>query len=125
MTYYCVECWNEVPKDTLRCLHCGADLEALDNEGYSRKLIRALKHPEPETPVRAAYLLGVLRVREAVPSLIEAAKTGSDPFVRAAAMRALIEIGDDSSMQFLRTLNTKNLSLVERKALDGLAKLQT
>ena len=55
MTVYCVRCWRDLPFGSRICPACGADVEAVSRERtYVEKLIAALDHPEPETPVRAA-----------------------------------------------------------------------
>ncbi len=94
MIYYCSNCWNEIPKGIEVCPHCGANQSALEQESFIQKLIRALKHPEPSTPVRAAEILGSLRAKEALPYLVELSKTSSDPFLVKAVARSIKEIED-------------------------------
>jgi len=78
LTHYCPSCWSEVR--TVRvCPACGADLDDLAGEAYEQKLIRALHHPEPTVPVRAATILGELGSGAAVDALIEAAVSSADP----------------------------------------------
>jgi len=56
------------------------------------KLIKALNHPEPETPIRAANILSQLNVKEAVPFLIKKLKREKDPFIIKAIVDALVNI---------------------------------
>ncbi len=92
MTYYCSNCWNEITKGTEVCPHCGINQSILEQESFIKKLIRALRHPEPSTPVRAAEILGELKAREALPHLIELTKTSNDPFLVKAAVSSIKEI---------------------------------
>ncbi len=94
MTYYCSNCWNEITKGIEVCPHCGTNQSALEQESFIQKLIRALKHPEPSTPVRAAEILGELKAREALPYLTELIKTSTDPFLVKAAASSIKEIED-------------------------------
>jgi HEAT repeat protein len=61
---------------------------------YVEKLIAALRHEEPETTVRAAWILGRIADRRAVGPLIDAAGRGGDPEFLAAVVEALGRIGD-------------------------------
>ena len=58
------------------------------------KLCSALKHPEGETAIRAAWILGERRESEAVPDLIRAVETAADSFVIESAVEALGKIAD-------------------------------
>ncbi|MCL5030973.1 MAG: HEAT repeat domain-containing protein [Bacteroidetes bacterium] len=57
-------------------------------------MIRALKHPEPSTPVRAAEILGELKAKDALPYLIELTKISKDPFIVKAALSSIKKIED-------------------------------
>jgi len=74
------------------CPHCGANQNKLKNEKFIDKLIKALNHPEPETPIRAANILSQLNVKEAVPFLIKKLKREKDPFIIKAIVDALVNI---------------------------------
>lgn len=92
MVYYCTNCWKEIKKDETICPYCGTDQSILDKAAFKDKLINALNHPEPETPIRAANILAQLKVKEAVPSLIKKLEKEKDPFIIESIVRALIEI---------------------------------
>lgn len=92
MIYYCSNCWSEISKDTVKCPHCETDQSALEQESFIQKLIRALKHPEPSTPLRTAETLGELKVKEALPYLIELTKASNDPFLVKAAVSSIKKI---------------------------------
>jgi HEAT repeat protein len=122
MTYYCANCWKEIERDLKVCPHCGARQEQLARETFVRKLVRALRHPEPETPIRAAFVLGQLKAEAAVPELTAVLRTSSDPYIAAACADALGRIGGPLALQSLRkTLKMTPSVIVEhaaRKALE-------
>jgi len=111
VTYFCRNCWNEIDKGKSVCPQCGAEQSELDEETFIAKLIRALNHPEPETPIRAAYILGKLEAKEAIPALIEVVHRNQDFYIVAAAIEALGEIGDRSIIKEIQELLTRKLPL--------------
>lgn len=92
MVNYCSNCWKEITKEITICPNCGADQNKLEKEIYIDKLIRALDHPEPETPIRAANVLAQLNLKKAVPFLIKKLKREKDPFIIKAIVDALVKI---------------------------------
>ena len=117
MKFFCTRCWQEIEEATASCSHCGANQEQLGQDPFVRKLIRALHHPEPETPVRAAYVLGELNAKEAVPELKQVIGNSEDPFLRAAAIRALGKIGGVTFSELAAALTKSEQSVFERVAL--------
>jgi len=117
MKFFCTQCWQEIGEAAASCSHCGANQEQLGQEPFVRKLIRALHHPEPETPVRAAYVLGELKATEAVQALKRVIVDSKDPFLRAAAIRALGKIGGVTSSELSAALSNSEASVFERAAL--------
>lgn len=101
-TFYCTNCWAENRLGDKVCWSCGAPLD--DEVSYKEKLIKALSHPEPQTPVRAAWLLGELEAREAVPQLIRAVQASADPYLQEAAVEALGKIGDLGALPVLMAI---------------------
>ena len=103
--YFCPSCWNEVAQPSTKCPQCGVEIESFwDQRDYVEKLILALRHPEPETPVRAAWLLGQLGDRRAVGLLVELVRTTPDVFLARAAVEALGRMDSDEARVFLATL---------------------
>src|SRR5581483_6455776 len=73
------------------CERCGAALAT--EEAFDDRLVWALRHPDTETAVLAAEILGARGARRAIGPLLEA--TGSsDPYRAAAAARALGAFAD-------------------------------
>jgi len=101
MTFYCPICWSEVSKDDRTCKSCGADLASADARPMLEKLCSALNHPEPETAVRAAWILGERREKRSVPQLIRVVETTSDGFLAEAAAEALGKIADPRALECL------------------------
>ncbi len=124
MTFYCTACWNEIEGAATVCPRCGADQELLSREGYVEKLLRALRAREPETPVRAATVLGALRAVEALPVLWDIAETSNDPYIAAACVKAIGDIADSSALPRLEALVRSDRSFITRRAAQSaIAKL--
>ena len=81
--YYCPLCHAENRLGDANCRRCGAELDT-GGADYVSKLISALDRPEPETPVRAAWILGEPRERS-----LGLAAADPNPSVREAAERLL------------------------------------
>ncbi|HAG07006.1 MAG TPA: hypothetical protein DCL13_02385, partial [Peptococcaceae bacterium] len=92
---YCPVCYGENPEEVATCRHCGTSLAACSGEDYLAKLIWALGHPEPETRVRAATLLGRLgaAAAPAVDTLRRTYEAARDVHLRAAVAAACGGIG--------------------------------
>lgn len=122
MIHYCPSCWAEVPGGP-KCPACGADIHALAQESYEEKLIRALHHPEPTTPIRAATILGELRSRAAVEPLINLVYSSSDPYIQEAGVIALGRIGDPRASSPLRRWSSEGALRVRLAAQQALKKI--
>lgn len=83
------------------CPACGAELESFSQESYDEELIRALHHPEPTVPTRAAAILGNLGSRAAVVPLMQLAECESDLYIQKAAVVALEHIVDSTAVPLL------------------------
>ncbi len=104
-TYYCPHCWATVPAKVEVCPACGVIIE--DNQAdIVDKYIAALRHPQAETRLRVAWLLGRMREARAVPALmaVVAARGDHDPYVLSAAVTSLGLIGDRRAVPALEVL---------------------
>jgi HEAT repeat protein len=122
MVHYCPVCWQEIPAGAERCPSCGAAVD--ETADYTDKLIAALRHPEPFTRRRAAYLLGLRRDGRGVPALIAVLETAdNDPYVRAEAALALGAIGGAEAQEALRRVlaDPTESVIVRRAAADAMA----
>jgi HEAT repeat protein len=125
VTFFCPNCWSEVKEGEKVCPRCGVEIsKVLDQRDYIGKLIAALSHPEPTTPLRAAWLLGKLRARSAVGALLDLLQGGADPYVKAAAVEALGQIGEASAEGVLAELAERGPVLLRGKAEEALRRLR-
>ncbi|GBC86539.1 hypothetical protein HRbin12_00532 [bacterium HR12] len=113
MTWFCPSCFAEVDRAAARCPVCGARLD-VDERSYEEKLIAALSHRLHDRRLIAAELLGRLGSRAATPRLAELATDDGDPYLQAAAARALARI--DPQHPLVRRLATAG-SVLTRAAL--------
>lgn len=129
MTYFCPECWQEVQPDDRTCRHCGADMSEAARRTFPEKLVAALNHWEPSTPIRAAGILSRIRHAQAIPALLARAareidRARPDPYLVAACLRAAEELGADREVleELLRRTDSRVvrrlLSKDERNASD-------
>ncbi len=102
---YCIHCWTMIPVQAPVCPACGATtadagIDIID------KYIAALHHPQAETRLRAAWMLGRMHTVRALPALQEIvrARGGGDPYLLSAAAQGLGQIGDDRAMPVLKDL---------------------
>ena len=124
MVRYCPTCWSEADKNDC-CPRCGGGLRQSANESYEEKLIWALGHPEPTTPVRAATILGERRAVAAVEPLIALALSTPDFYLQEAAVIALGQIGDKRAQPYLERLSREGAIRVRLAAHRALARLQS
>jgi HEAT repeat protein len=123
-TFYCIQCWSEVPETAAVCPHCGDDIASrLARADYADKLIAALHHPEPTTPVRAAWVLGERQERKAVDELCRLVRRSADAFAIASAVEALGKIGDRQALETVRWAANHPSPLVRPKAERALHRL--
>jgi len=105
VTYYCTNCWAEVAPVACTCPECGRPVEDAQ-ANLTDKYVAALRHPQPETRLRAAWMLGRMRAASAVPALLALveAKSDYDPYVLSAALKSLGQIGDRRAVRVLASL---------------------
>ena len=123
-TFYCPNCWHEVSEQATICPHCHADIsERISQANYTDKLIAALRHKEPTTPVRAAWILGERHEQKAVPALAKIVKKAKDAFVVESAVEALGKIGGSAATAAVRSATQHSSLRVRVKARDVLRDL--
>jgi len=116
--FFCPKCWGEVAEETRCCPHCGADIEEFwQQKDYVEHLILALRHPEPQTPIRAAWILGQVRDERAVAPLARLLQEAPDVYIARAAAEALGGIGTPAAVAFLRTMRDHPATIV-REAVE-------
>lgn len=106
------------------CPHCHSNIsERISQADYTEKLIAALRHKEPMTPVRAAWILGERREEEAVPALTKIVRKARDPFLVESAVEALGKIGGSAATSTVRAATQHSSLRVRVKARDLLRDL--
>jgi HEAT repeat protein len=123
MSFYCPNCWVEVPAEAERCPACGRSLAAND-EDYVDKLITALRHFEPTRAALAIQILSeMLGEPRAVLPLIELLDTARDAYVLHSAAVALGRFADARAVPILsrRALDLTTPLVVRMAAVDALA----
>jgi HEAT repeat protein len=123
MHFFCPACWQEISPAESICPSCGADLAVADAEPFRVKLCRALGHPEPQTAVRAAWILGERRERLAVPELIRVLETTTDSFLAEAIVEALGKIADPEALPALIGARQQGALRVRRAARLAIARI--
>ena len=116
MTFYCINCWEEIDEGIIICPNCGANQEELDKENYVKKLIRSLNHPEPSTPARAASILARLNAKEAIQPMLEKLKTEKDPFIISAFAEAILSLDFTLKHEIMKIVG-KNLPIILKNYL--------
>lgn len=103
VTRFCPRCYSANAAEAGTCRHCGAALASPAGDDYLAKLVWALHHPEPETRVRAAELIGRMgkAALPAVAALVQAYTSAGDPFLRAAVVKACGSIGGDEASELV------------------------
>lgn len=124
-TFYCPNCWAEVLESATVCPHCHADLsERISQADYVDKLIAALRHKEPMTPVRAAWILGEPREQKAISALAKIVKKAKDAFLVESAVEALGKIGGSTATASVRGATQHSSLRVRVKAREVLQALE-
>jgi predicted amidophosphoribosyltransferase len=123
-TFYCPNCWAEVPESGTICPHCHTNIsERISQADYTDKLIAALRHKEPMTPVRAAWILGERRERKAVPALTKIVRKAKDAYLVESSVEALGKIGGSAASAAVRAATQHSSLRVRVKARDVLKDL--
>lgn len=117
MISLCPSCWHAVEPSADCCQHCGADLATLDRRSYTQKLIAALQHPDAETVMRVAKVLGDRAdagARDALTSALR--RYWHEPYVAAAIVRALGHIGDVQAREAVKEALGHESFIVRKEA---------
>lgn len=123
MTHFCPVCWEEIPAQATVCPFCSADILKADSRSFIEKLCAALRHREPQTAVRAAWILGERRERVALHELIRVLESATDGFLVEAAAEALGKIGDDQSLDALQKTSEQGpvrVRIAAQKAIEAI-----
>jgi HEAT repeat protein len=76
------------------------------------KLIHSLRHPDSQTSLRAVWLLGKLKVPQAVTPLISLFEETKDIYLAKAVVMALSKIGGSEALNFLKNQATHPVKMI-------------
>lgn len=117
-----------VPAEAHNCPVCGTVIEN-STADIIDKYIAALRHPQPETRLRAAWILGRMPATRAVPALLAIVaargRADHDPHLLSVVVKSLGQIGDQQAVPELAALLADpNASFMARhEAILALARL--
>jgi len=121
LSFFCPYCWRRVSENDSICPKCGGDIRAADARPFAEKLRAALRHSEPQTRVRAAWILGERKEASGVPDLTAVVIEADDAFVAEAAVEALGKIGAQEAIAVLEQAQnhgTVSVRWAAHRALD-------
>lgn len=101
MTFFCPNCWKQMAEDQLVCSRCSANISNWETKTFAAKLLQALSPPEPQTQMRAVYLLGETKDASALDALGQVYRTSHDPFLQGEVIKAVSKIGGDFAVPLL------------------------
>ena len=128
LTYYCPHCWATVVAEIQICPTCGAVIKDTGADIVDRYMA-ALRHPQAETRLRVAWLLGQMQATRAVPALLTIVaahgRADHDPYLLSVAVKSLGQIGNKQAVPELAALlaDADASVLARKEALDALARL--
>jgi HEAT repeat protein len=122
MVLYCPHCWKELPGAREVCPNCRQRISSWDEKAFTDKLLQALSHPEPETPVRAVYILGEKGMTEAVGLLARLFRRSRDLFLQGEVIEAMGKIGGDEALSLLVEALSHPSFFVRGEAVKGLSR---
>lgn len=71
-TFFCPNCYSEVPRSAISCPHCAYDMAAwAADTSYIEKLLNALRHPVSMARMGSIITLGNLALRDAAGPLAQ------------------------------------------------------
>jgi len=127
LSFFCPYCWRRVSEDDSICPKCSRDIRAADARPFVEKLRAALHHSEPQTRVRAAWILGERKEDSSVPDLMAVVIEADDAFVAEAAVEALGKIGAPEAVGVLKQAQeqgTVRVRWAAHRALDRIKSLR-
>lgn len=125
MHFFCPSCWKEIRQEQAVCPHCRIDIKSYETQAdFTDKLLSATEHFEAETRIRAVTILGQRKEKKAIPKLLELARRTDDPFLTAAALESLFQIGRDQFTDVFKEASKNQFYIIANKAKTLLSYLE-
>lgn len=122
LMHWCFSCYALNPDPHGACVRCGGPIQGPPDYSYDDWLVWTLGHPDGGRAVLAAQILGVRRVRSALPALRQVVGEAEDPFLAAAALRSAITIAGSNELRgWLEELTQSHWFMVRELAQRALA----
>lgn len=122
MTFFCPNCWKKMAEEQLVCSQCRASISNWETKTFAAKLLQALSHPEPQTQMRAVYLLGETKNASALDALAQLFRTSRDPFLQAEVIKGVNKIGGNFVIPLLIEALKHSSFIVQRESRTALLK---
>lgn len=114
MIFYCSNCWSEIDIDALICPNCKSDQSVLTNLSFKEKLLAAINHPEPSTPIRVAEICTRLKINEAIPVMINRLRYETDPFIIISFVKSIMLLDNTNKDKIRKILSEDSLILINK-----------
>lgn|SRR6185437_10448059 len=124
MLAFCPACWNEITHSPTFCRKCGINVDVGSLE-YEQQLLQLLPQSSATKRAEICLLLGQRAKQTAVPFLAALMCADPENLVRVAALRALSEIRDTSSLHEIAKVAADERSPVHGIANDVLRTLKS
>ncbi len=120
MYFYCYHCWSDFEENSDNCPKCGKGLSSFSEMKFQDKLICALDHPERLTLQRVIWIIGNLRLEQALPKLSILAEKSQDHVVLFEIVDAVVKFGNSEATNILIKLAMHTSGIVGKYALRAL-----
>ncbi len=120
MYFYCYHCWSDFEDASDYCPKCGKELSLFSALNFHEKLIHALDHPERLTLQRVIWIIGNLRLENAVPKLSLLARDCRNFVIASEIINALIKIGGAEAIRVVEGLSAHTSGIIRKYAAEKL-----
>jgi HEAT repeat protein len=117
--YWCYHCYATNPRPTGPCINCGMPVEPPAETTRRERLEWTLRHPDGDRAIVAARALGQSRDATALPALQRIMTQAPDPYLAAAAARAIVTIAGVGEGAELLSAVARDSSPIVRRAIEA------
>ncbi|MCS7164634.1 MAG: HEAT repeat domain-containing protein [Thermodesulfovibrio sp.] len=112
--FFCPSCWREISESVVMCPYCNYDLRDFNCLSYDDKLILSLKHPIKEIRRLIIFLIGLKKLKKALPELEKMIEYEEDPIVLIEIVKTLQQINDKYAKAILNKMRFHRFSIISR-----------